>query len=263
MRGLFGDARNHFAFKVLQARTDFTQQRYRLSESLAAELNYTVRYGPFSGLRLNRDSWWSAADRGAMLLGMYEREVLERLAVLLVGKRYFVDVGAADGYYAVGALVAGLVKHAYCYEMSTDSQDVIRGNAKINGVDDCVSIFGSAEPGFLSALVRDNHLDPSEGVLLMDVEGYEENLLSGSDLHVLKEMPAIIEIHERAISPYFLDDIIAWSKANRVNVQMLTTEARDLSPYQELRDWPDDDRWMICSEGRAYRMVWLATEPER
>jgi len=112
------------AQRLLQARPDLAQHRFKLGSDLGQLLNFTVAHGPFTGLRLAVDSWWSAGDRGSMMLGMYEREVLETLDGWRGLADVFVDVGAADGYYAVGCLRAGIVGRAICYEISPDEQAV-------------------------------------------------------------------------------------------------------------------------------------------
>ena len=46
------------------------------------------------------------------------------------------------------------------------------------------------------------------------------------------------------------------------NVEILTTSNRDFSMISLLRDLNDDDRWLIASENRPYRMSWLACSPK-
>jgi len=87
--------------RYLGAQPDLVQHRYMLSDRLAAQMSYTVAHGPFRGLKLSQERWWSAADRGSMLLGIYEGEVLAAIGSLARGRTTLVDIGAADGYYAV------------------------------------------------------------------------------------------------------------------------------------------------------------------
>ena len=41
--------------------------------------NATVGYGPFKGLKFADQYWWGTTDRASMILGLYEREVLDAL----------------------------------------------------------------------------------------------------------------------------------------------------------------------------------------
>ena len=56
VQGLVADVRNFLAFNVLRASTDFTQHRYRLSNQVSELCDYTVRYGPFAGMQIARES---------------------------------------------------------------------------------------------------------------------------------------------------------------------------------------------------------------
>ena len=90
-----------------------------------------VLWGLFSGLQLNRDTWWGKSDLGAQCLGLYEKEVLD---VIAAKGPYdaFLDLGAADGYYAVGLLHAKMTKKAICFEISQEGQRAIKENWLIN-----------------------------------------------------------------------------------------------------------------------------------
>ena len=35
----------------------------------------------------------------------------------------------------------------------------------------------------------------------------------------------------------------------------------DLSEFEELKEWSDTDRWLVCSEGRPKLMTWWRLDP--
>ena len=105
-------------------------RRIRLSNALAQQLSNTIQYGPFRGLKLKARKDWN----GNMFLGLYEKEVLDILQTIPEKYTNLINLGAADGYYAIGSLVAKLFKKTYCYEISTSSQKNIIENAKLNKV---------------------------------------------------------------------------------------------------------------------------------
>jgi hypothetical protein len=259
--GFKSDLRNYIAYDVLQAKTDFTQQRFRLSNRLSDELGDTVKYGPFEGLHLSAESWWSGADRGVMLLGMYEQEVL--LALQNADRKFgtLVDVGAADGYYALGCLKAGWVSHAYCYEMSATGREAIARNAARNGLTDQVTILAEAKPGFFDDLLTEFGIDPASTLLIMDVEGAEQSLLAERGLESLHSSFSIIELHEECLPTDFVEDVMNRAESYGLSAELVTTQQRDPSEFLELHDWSDDDRWMLCSEGRSRLMRWLILSP--
>jgi hypothetical protein len=260
-QGLARDTRNFVAFNVLGAKTDFTQQRYRLSEELAQQCDYTIQHGPFAGVRLSRDSWWSAADRGAMLLGMYEQEVLESIGKMRNRFSVLVDIGAADGYYAIGSLRAGWVSHAYCYEVSELGRATIKRNAELNGFSEALTILGEAKAGFMNDLKSEYQVKPQECLVIMDIEGGEEDLLAMSGLNSLAHSVSIVEIHDHLVSESFVGQLESSADRAGLDLHYVATGARNPSQFVELAGWSDDDRWMVCSEGRAHLMRWAIMTP--
>ena len=257
----FRIAKQYVGHHVFDSHEDPTTHRYRLSQRLAATLNSTVAYGPFTGLKLDTNSWWGAADRGSMLLGLYESEVLSWMDSARAGRSILIDLGAADGYYAIGALKAGWVKHAYCFEMSEAGRTAIQQNADANGVGSRVTILGTATSSFVDELVRNHGVDISQCLVLIDIEGAEFEVLAPSTISALAPAAVVIELHEEpGVSPSKIDALVQSCSTN-FECSLLTTAGRDLSGYPELSNWPDDDRWALCSESRAYQMRWLTLSP--
>ena len=255
-------ARDYLADNIFKSRADFTQQRFRLSEQLGRQLDYTVAYGPFAGLTLNRESWWSAADRGTMLLGLYEQEVLQALESAPRSFDTLIDVGAADGYYAIGCLKAGWVNHAYCYEESEAGQQVILSNARANGVAGQVTVLGTADSTFVEHLRAEHSVDPSRCLVIIDIEGGEFDILTPQVLSSLKDSFVIVELHEGVAEATQGLKSIEGGIGPDVDVSFVSTGPRNPSQFPILSDWPDDDRWMLCSEGRASLMRWMILSPQ-
>ena len=66
-----------------------------------------VAHGPFKGMQLSRQAWWGTKDACSKLLGVYERQVQEKLEAFASHASVLVDIGAADGYMAIGAVRSG------------------------------------------------------------------------------------------------------------------------------------------------------------
>lgn len=181
--------------RLLGVQPDFTQHRYLLGQHLSKTFEHTVHYGPFAGMHLIQDSWWSAGDRGGMLLGLYEREVLEVIDSWRGRFTVFIDVGAADGYYAVGCLVGGLADQAVCFEVNEAGQNVIAAQSALNGVSDAVHVFGEAGKDFLSVAREVFSFSNTEALLLIDIEGGEYDLLDESTLASASGSRLIVEMH--------------------------------------------------------------------
>ena len=83
---------------------------------------------------LSQGDWWGKIDRPSMIYGFYEQEVLESLTSNKGKYKTLIDVGAADGYYAIGGIISGTFEKAICYEIAKEGQDQIKKNADLNKV---------------------------------------------------------------------------------------------------------------------------------
>lgn len=237
------------------------ERRRRVSLEVHQKLRGTVRYGPFSGLLLSRDSTWGQSDLGAMVLGLYEREILNWIKSNLVtgaqNHKIFIDIGAADGYYAVGMLVSGLADRSICFEINDASREQIRQNAKLNGVDERLEIHGDARTHLLKVL---RTLRKPPMLVLVDIEGSEYELLTPQILDQLKGASLLIEIHHWVKdfeSKY--KNLLREAFAN-FRVAKLPPAERPLHLFRELDDLTDDNRQLLGSEGRPSRMRFLALD---
>ena len=100
----------------------------------ADEFGLTVRSGPFAGLRFYVTKAAVGAPRvadclPAKLIGCYEQELhpgIERL--LGSSPSTIVNVGAAEGYYAVGLAMRAPGSRVHAFEPDTDRREMLRDN---------------------------------------------------------------------------------------------------------------------------------------
>ena len=236
------------------------KKRKLLSQELSAVMNNTIKYGPFAGMIFSRDHWWGNSDRGAMLLGIYEQEILN--AIMSVQNKYnvFIDLGAADGYYSIGSLISQKFNVSYAFEISIKGREVIQKNATLNNCSNKLHIFGEATKNFYKSIPK-KELDSA--VILIDIEGAEFSLFDSELFSNLKKSIIFIELHDwifkdgkkkleillKEIRPFF-------------KVSTLRTASRDLSRFSELSEYSDSERWLIASEGRPRLMSWLRLDPK-
>ena len=235
-------------------------RRKKLALQIAERFNWQVGFGPFAGMKISPTGWWDQTDLASKILGFYEAEVLDVLLRLDKARYpYFVDLGAADGYYAIGAAYSGMFRKSFCFEMSAQGRAVIQTNAALNQVSESMEVFGYADSDFDKALPQ---IDPSTMVLLVDIEGGEFALFSDVVVERLKDATILIELHE-----FMVDDGAAKLDAligrlqKHFKIGWLTTTARDLSGFECLQALNDTDRWLLCSESRARLMKWVVCEP--
>ena len=246
-------------YKRLFRTEDINARRLELSKYFSDKFDLEIKYGPLAGYKIPNSSSWGQSDRAAMIFGLYEQEVLESLAQASKHHSVFIDVGAADGYYGVGVVASGMFKQSYCYEISPDGQKVVRASSKENGVDEKVFVHGEAPKTFYKDF-SDSQRDDS--VILIDIEGGEFDLLDADTFNAFHRSVMFIELHD-----FFYEDgddklarlRKAASRTHRIT--SITMGSRDLSVFPELATLHDNDRWIICSEGRDRLMTWWRLDP--
>ena len=110
---------------------------------------------------------------GCKLLGFYEEEVQNIIAnYSRKGRNTFCDIGGADGYFAVGVLVADMFDRCIVYEASEIGRKQLKINSELNNVEQKITIRGEVNRHELVKLL-DEGLDLSDLVILCDIEGAE------------------------------------------------------------------------------------------
>ena len=150
----------------------------------------TVQAGPFCGLRYPP---MSLRNRNAIpiLFGTYELE-LHPVIETLVAQRFdcIVDVGSAEGYYAVGlALRTKTPVHAF--DCEPRELRWLRQMAKLNGVGHLVQTGAWCDAKLLARLVGGRR-----ALVISDCEGYEADLFDESCIPALARSDLLIEVHE-------------------------------------------------------------------
>ena len=239
----------------------FVARRRALGLELYKQHGGLVQAGPLRGFHMSDNPAWGVADRGCMLVGFYEANVLALLEDFSAEASTLVDIGAADGYYGVGTVAVGMYSRSVCFEQDPVTREVLAGAARLNGVADKVTILGSAG----SSLVLDMQnagVDLTQSVVLCDIEGGEFNLFDDKLFQTLSQCRIIIELHERMLSDgeERLARLIALAE-RRFTVTFLEGGGRDPGQEPLLQSMPDDDRWLMCSEGRMVHQQWMVLVP--
>src|SRR5947207_6150517 len=106
-----------------------------VSRRIRDRFGYTVLNGPFAGLAYPQQTALGIEAYSAKLLGTYEEELHGAFEDMIQGRpRVVVNVGASDGYYAVG--LARRLPNAtiYAFDTAEVHHPVVREIATENGV---------------------------------------------------------------------------------------------------------------------------------
>lgn len=170
-----------------------------------------VLLGPFEGMQYLSTACGSQLM--PKLLGTYEEPIQEIIKDIIERQNYtaIVDVGCAEGYYAVGLAMFSKAEVIYAYDLDEEALSLAQRLAKINHVTDKIRFSSEFNPTVLSNIVRS--LRTSDRLLLfVDVEGSEMELLDPSLNPSVLSSDILVELHEcfrpgvtQKIKEYFND----------------------------------------------------------
>jgi len=237
------------------------RRRSELSRRVFRRLDGIVRYGPLSGLRLLTQATWGAGDRAGMLLGLYEQTVVTAISEALRDRHIFIDIGAADGYYAVGLVNSGRARRSVAFDKSEKARRSTLLLAELNGVQDRVEIRGQADTDTLIAVMAPDA--PRDCVILCDAEGAELDIFDEAAFERLSGAVVVIEIHRsHGLDVAGVEAELRRRSQSLFDARTLTYGPREPMELDEISDFAEDDQWLICSEGRGYRQSWLILSPK-
>ena len=209
--------------------------------------------GPFRGLKLNQ-----RFPTKPMLLGVWEKEI-SFIWNSLEDFKCIIDIGAAEGFYAVGIARKYPDKQIYAYEMNpctkTLLEEVISDNLVKN-----IAVRGKCEYEDL----RNLGVKLDNSLIIMDCEGYELELLNELSPSILKNAHMLVELHEMYAAG--CTNILKSRFADTHQVSEIEGQHRSLS------DWPNQVKLLrylfpkellldFMDEGRPYPMNWLYMKP--
>ena len=236
----------------------FTKKYWNtISYEHAKKHNFTVQYGIFKNLKISDDVSWGRGDLASKIYGFYENKIQHKLKDL--NNPLLIDIGAADGFFAIGSLKSKICKFCYAFEEIRKSRDNLNKTAKINKVEDKLSIMGKVnEHNFFSFLPP--QIDFSKATILCDIEGGEYDFFTENILKKIKSSNIIIEIHKLKNKKLETDLL---KRANKYfNVSIIIDNDKNYENITELHTLSDIDRSLIICEGRSYIGKWWHLSPK-
>ena len=244
--------------KKLELRIDKVVEKKRiiLSSKISKIYNNTVQQGPFKGMIINEDQFWGQGDRSSKILGLYEKEIQDLIVSIQKDKNYstFVDIGGADGFFAIGSLVNNLFEKCEVFEISKKGRNSIQKNSKKNNVYDSIKIHDKASK---RSLIKIDNINNS--LILCDIEGGEYELFDEKLINEIYPSDIIIEIHKDKEN-----SLVNFEKrfTKTYSLTKITQEPRSLKNFKELENINDNNRALIMSEGRSGIQEWWYLSPK-
>jgi hypothetical protein len=149
----------------------------------------TVAAGPFAGMRYIQQALCSSLY--PKLLGVYEQE-LHPIINRILKQNYsmIVDVGSAEGYYAVGLARARPDWSVVAFDSDLIARELVAELAALNHCADRIVILGRCDPTSLASVLKPGAL------IICDCEGYEAELLKPDCVQALRTCDILVELHD-------------------------------------------------------------------
>lgn len=223
-----------------------------IDDSLFERFGYHVMTGPFTGMLISKHTKWDDGNQSAKLAGSYEFEL--RGAIETIRKRKpetIVNVGCADGYYAVGFGRLFPDSFIYAMDIDNDSLDQCEHNARVNGVRKLITVIGKPAP-------QDIALGEGRHLFFIDVEGDELDLLNKDLCPLLIDSDIVVECHDfwNPEDPISAKLIKRFSNTHKV--EMVVPAVPYPGDYPLLASLPIGTALLAISEKRPMPTVWLA-----
>lgn len=239
--------------------------RVKISKNIAKKFNYTVQNGIFKGLKIQEKQWWGIGDVAIKCFGYYEIEVQNIIEKVQRENNLntFIDIGGADGYFALGLVKNKIFEQSLIFEISSLGRKSIKNGSRLNQVEDRISIYGEATQFNLAHILNENDIELKNTLLLCDIEGEEYNLINQDLLNFLRDSYIIIELH------FFNNDLL--SKKNKFlellasyhSLNIFNSLNRVINISSEFHLMDENERALLLSEGRSHIGEWVLLSPKK
>lgn len=224
-----------------------------------------VQGGPFSGmiygasiLKAQTCGWLGGSMVVPKLVGCYEAE-LHPIVNWIIERGYhrIIDIGCAEGYYAVGLALRLPSAMIYALDINPLARDRCKEMARLNGVADRVVVADCD----LSEVRR---LTSEPALVICDCEGHELDLLRPEEAPGLICCDMLVELHDpcarrfpETISPWLqewilidrrVSEIIQHRFADTHRADLIPSADRDPAAYPVLRYLSPCDAQLAIAE---------------
>jgi hypothetical protein len=206
----------------------------------------TVRRGPFAGMRYPASAVGRVNFLGAKLLGSYEEELAPVVGEFLRhGFARVVNIGAGEGYYAVGFALHCPDAQVYAFESTRYERDLCQRLARENDVEVIV------RPTLTRERLAELPIDEAT-LLLVDIEGGELELLQPEYVPALARTTLLVELHPHT-HPLLPQIVVGRFDASHDAILIRSTP-RGPAAY------PERPESILLSEGRS-EALWAVFRP--
>ncbi len=154
-----------------------------------------VIHGPFKGMKYPQLTSFGSV-LFPKLLGSYEKELQSLIETLCLNEyTEIVNIGCAEGYYAIGFARRITTATIFAYDINKDAVDVCICMAQENSVAERLITGSFCNIGTLRSIPFSRR-----ALIISDCEGYEKELFTDELVQLLVNHDVLIESHSNSIS---------------------------------------------------------------
>ncbi len=236
-------------------------QREEYEESLiktaieSKSKNCMVMHGPFKRMKYPELKAFGST-LFPKLLGSYEKELQPLIETLcLAAYSEIVNIGCAEGYYAVG--LAQRIKHAkvFAYDLNREALAACANMAQINGVKERLITGMCCDINTIKSIPFSQR-----ALIVSDCEGDEKNLFADEIASLLSNHDMLIEIHGNEIAQLLKSRFQSTHSIMFIPCIDDLTKAKTYS-FPELDGYKLAERMILLAELRQNSIGWFFMTP--
>lgn len=237
----------------------FQKFQSQFHRAVYSEDEIKVLSGPFTGMKYYDRIVWGAIT--PKWVGSYEQQ-LHTIINKIIGIQYdkVIDIGAAEGYYAVGLALRSPQSQVICYDIDPIARRRQFQLSTLNVVKN-MKICRYCTHQNLAADIQD------ESVVICDIEGYEVVLLDPAKCPELIRADILVEIYN--FEDKGVEDVRSLLESRFSETHTIKSfdiadynlgSLKNISPLAKL---PDSILLEAVNEHRSYSQCWLWMEAEQ
>jgi hypothetical protein len=231
-----------------RSRNSLSERLKRVGQAVARRYEHTVAAGPFQGMRYGAEAFYSGY--APKLIGCYEAELHPTMQQILARDyTLLVDIGAAEGYYAVG-LARGLPRsRVEAFESDDHARKLCGELVQLNHVADRVTLRGACDPEALHALPLDER-----SLVICDCEGYEIELIDPAAAPALSRCDLLVEMHD-CFNPRITPTLLSRFQDTH-DITLIDSRPHDPADFPAAHFLPPRDRALAVDDLRGAWLQW-------
>lgn len=214
----------------------------RLWHEIGRALDWRVESGPFKAMRLPDRCWGKTIP---LFLGSFEAETHPWIERLKSGEfKTVLNIGTAEGYVAIGFARCMPKTQVVAFERTKSIHHMCKLLAKLNEVEDQVSIKGDCT----HKVLQDNINLPC--LIFCDIDGGEYDLLDPEAVPDLTKCTMLIEMHDHIVSG--ATEVMTRRFSLTHLIEIAEQSERDPSHYPVLARFDEEQRRIAVDENRIH-----------